>query len=156
MPDNRNSPQDCKLAFMLRNVNKAEPPPHRFECGHPASPGAGTTHCVRLSRPNQRKAGGELWKHKQKWSKLPHFLRNEIYKKLRGPLPYPSSQGSAGKAMAEGCKPWLGLLWGCGTQSSHRPSLIGPPGTHICSVSASFSSELKTSPGVCPPSRAVN
>ena len=56
MPDNRNSPQDRRLACMLRNVNKAEPPPRRFECSHPASRGAETAHRMRLSRPNQRTA----------------------------------------------------------------------------------------------------
>lgn len=74
-----------------------------------------------------------------------------MYKKHRDPLAYPSSQGSAGKAVAEGCEPWRGLLWCHGTQSSHRPSFIGPPGTHLLSAS-----ELKTSPCVCLPSRAVS
>lgn len=82
------------------------------------------------------------------------FSQESDTQKAQGPLPYPSSQGSAGKAMAEGCKPRIGLPWGHRMQSSHQPSLVTPPGTRL--LSACFSSELKTSPSVCLPSRVVN
>lgn len=136
VPDNQNSPQHCELVSLLRNVNKAGASPHRSEHGHPVSLGSWNNPPRKIIQAKSKKSrgvGGELQKHKQKWSKLAHFLRNQASIKLRDPVPHAAVRAAQHRPWQGALSPTLAFYGVMGCRAHITPHSSAPL-VHVCSA----------------------
>lgn len=135
VPNNWKSLQHCELVILLRNVKKAGALPHCSKCGHLASLGSWSNPPHKIFQAKSKKSrgvGGELQKHKPKWSKLAHFLRNQVSIKLRDPAPHAAVR-AAHRPWQRVVSPGFAFCGVMGCRAHIAPRSLAPL-VHVCSA----------------------